>query len=362
MNTVIDFNGYFVQNQFKIKEYSLYLIHAESCNVIQNNFEVSTAPCTWDELDPETQQNYQRYQLEFGIDWDTGSQDCEINSKVLNAYLKRSNYIFISDKDKKKLLLDYIKNDIEDHKKYNFIYLDDLGYFAESKRPTTCSHHKSRKSICANDGVLKMYNWLKNSKFNTEIYRRKIHTIVDFAGCDLPRDVYEIKEFSAYSLNVNGNLSDSYYKIVGPPFENFEQLPLAYKFSYDYFYDMYGIGWTAGTCVYKKLKKELKNYFKFTTYVYVRNLQQKNLLKKLIGDLDCTFVCLNKFGYNVPLKMITKCESHDNPHRNICARDISRSMTKWLQENVMYKLKIRNEYLNRNSNFGEIYKRRKYNL
>lgn len=343
MNVIIDFNGYFSRSSFDVKEYCLYTIIVGI--VAANNCEIQYPSSLWEDLEDDIKKNYDNYYQRYGIQWEAGSNDAKSVREHIKTQMAIADCTFLRDENQKILLLNYLS---EHSSRYKLICLDDLGYSVKLRTSTECHNHDNRKeNICAKDNAESMLTWLRNSNYEDKRWRRKIHVIADFSGYEIIHNIYMIKEFSAYSLDITGQIYDELYDVVKPPFKDFEKLLLSYKFTYDYFYDIYGIQWISGTTKYKKFIEILKNYLKYTTFIYIRNSSQKKLLNQLIGDLHCTYICLDKFGYCEPPRMSTECIYHENPDRNNCVHDNSWNMLKWLQKTEMYKSKMRNNYLNR---------------
>ncbi|XP_057325544.1 uncharacterized protein LOC130667735 [Microplitis mediator] len=343
MNAVIDFNGYLTsENEYIIREYSL-LIVTESGKIIKNSLEVSKLSLLRKTMNKITKLNYNERYETYGILETSGSDEIHRIRKNITAVLKFVNYIFVLNENKLNQLIDFIKTKKINEKK--FICCDDLGYLVKPKNLPYCKFHDHPSdNNCVIDDVKSMLTWLTSNKFLYSVNRKKIHAVVDFVGYDMPHNAYVVKEISIHIMNHKGNLYKTYYGIVEPPCD-FEKLPANYQLAYGYFYDIYGIKWSRETIDVNEFKINLSKYFGNTTYIYVRNSNQKKLLKDSIGDFNCTIICLNKFGYNVPLKLLTKCKNHEKPNMNNCARDNSWNMMTWLQKTKIYKPKMRTDTL-----------------
>lgn len=322
INIVIDFNGYYLsENDFRIKEYSMYSIDAKSNQVVSKEFDVSAAPMLWGQLDNQQRDFYGVYYRSHGIEWSHGSRHSEsIESDLRNKFCFAKK-IFVQDQKKHELLIEYLNYD------FKAIYLTDFGLEVKNKMVTECENHtEPRRYNCANDNVLRMLRLLSS-------YRPKKESIViDFNGY-LINNKYVIKEYSLYIIE------DGTYKIVTNDFDvskppikkNKIELDAESEVEWKRFYSRHGIDWDFGTRDYKSTKSHLEKVFKEKSIIYVLDENKHKLLLSYFDDNPAAkFVHLNDYNFYFKPTMSTKCTNHQQKFKNNCANDNVERMLEWL--------------------------------
>ncbi|XP_074114310.1 uncharacterized protein LOC141537310 [Cotesia typhae] len=322
INIVIDFNGYYLsENDFRIKEYSMYLIDAKSNQVVLKEFDVSAAPMLWGQLDNQQRGSYDDYYLSHGIEWSYGSLYSEsIESNLRNKFCFAKK-IFVQNQKKHELLIEYLNYD------FKAIYLTDFGLEVKNKMVTECKNHtEPRRYNCANDNVLRMLSLLSS-------YRpKKESVVIDFNGY-LINHKYVIKEYSLYIIE------DGTYKIVRndievskPPIKkNQVELDAESEMEWKKFYSRHGIDWDFGTLDYKLTKSRLEKVFREKSIIYVLDENKHKLLLSYSDDnLAAKFVYLNDYNFYFRPTMSTKCTYHQQKFKNNCANDNVERMLDWL--------------------------------
>ncbi|XP_074114307.1 uncharacterized protein LOC141537306 [Cotesia typhae] len=348
-NLVFDFNGFFVNDKYVVKEYSSYLINEETYQIIYHEVDVLGSPIIQKAtIDEKSSESYNAFLNDIGIDSNKNVSDLELLKESLRSHLNVTNKVFVMDRSKHQYLLNYLDNNLTTR----FVYLADLGFKFEPKKNTTCINHKNPSTKnCAKDNAQIMLDWLSErkfgvslglSKFNlTEPQQRNI--IVDFSGYDLPDNKYAIKELNAILVDKNSELDKDLYLIVKPPYPDIQKLPTIFVDAYVEFEKRHGIGWNTGEDDFTKVSQTLKDYFKTATHIYVKNLEKQKLLEKFIGTKH-HFIRFEdlKIKYE-PIRRTDGCQNHHND-TSICAVVYSKFMLQWFENHILRRLPPRPDY------------------
>ncbi|KAH0554977.1 hypothetical protein KQX54_014258 [Cotesia glomerata] len=348
-NVVIDFNGFFVNDKYVVKEYSSYIIDEETYQVIYNEVGVLGSPIIQkDKSDEKSYKSYNKFLNDIGIDPNKGAPDFELSKESLQSHLNVTNKVFVMDRSKHQYLLNYFDNNLTT----GFVYLADLGFKFEPIKNTACSNHKNPSTKnCADDNAQIMLDWLSERKFGVSLGLNQLnlteplqrHVIVDFSGYDLPNNEYAIKELNAILVDKNSELDKDLYMIVKPPFPDIQKLPTIFVDAYLEFEKRHGIGWNTGEDDFTKVSQALNDYFETATHVYVKNLEKQKLLEKFIGTKH-HFIRFEdlKFRYE-PRKHTDDCEHHYNK-TSICAVVFSKFMLQWFEHHILRCLPPRHDF------------------
>lgn len=153
---------------------------------------------------------------------------------------------------------------------------------------------------------------------------KKVDIVIDFHEYYVPYERLQMKELAIVSLQPNskGVFIDSHY-VFKPPY-SWEQLPKNYQANYLYRYEVYGIPWQLGYTSAKSQESILMTHLYQAKRVFVCESNTKNLLLKIIGNVDIPILYLDTdddedvlFDYEFE----TKCLHHQNRSENNCAYD-----------------------------------------
>ncbi|KAH0554976.1 hypothetical protein KQX54_014254 [Cotesia glomerata] len=326
-NVVIDFNGFFINDQFVVKEYSLYVIDDETNQIIINLSGVLGLPIIQkDNVDKQSLENIDLYTKNFGIDWNSLGSNYGFDKHNLQTRLNVSNKVFVIDRSKHQLLLNCLENDLSP----GFVYLADLGFKFEPKMTTACKNHKERsKNNCANDNVEVMLRWLidryQRIGSGSRLKTPEKHIIVDFFGNSMKDNNFAICKLSA--IIANKRIPDDvnlYLSIKIPAADNTAQD--------DRFHKDNEIDGTVLTTDLEQLPMILIDYFKTATHIYVKNLSKQKLLERYIGE-DHNIIYLESLGFRSKQAESDKCTPHEE-NRGICRIDHSKNMLQWFMLNI----------------------------
>ncbi|KAL5948479.1 putative Bracovirus particle protein MdBV-1-3a [Microplitis demolitor] len=338
MILVIDFNGYLnSKNEFTIKEYSFYTMDIRG-DVYTNKFEVISPDVEdLDDLDSESEKNYEIYYQKYGIEWNTGTITKVEADTDISYHIPKSRKIFLADEEKKNQLINYIN--VRKTPKTNYVSLKDLGYKMNFSNSTNCHYHQSPSSNnCANDNVLDMVTFVKDKKLYDTNTCANLYSIIDF-NCYKYSNHSIIKEVSISRISIDGVVT-SRDLFVEKPINESHSGPGNYK----EYYQRYGIRWKAGNKFSRLITQNLLQTVKDSMRTYVKSNTQKNILLNLsTKDIGNKIICLDELGYDADNTELgfTACNWHDNKMANNCASDNVRLMTDWLYRKKLLPLQVR---------------------
>lgn len=332
-NVVIDFNGFFINDQFVLKEYSFFVLDDETYQIIISLSGVLGSPIVQtDNVDKQSLENINTFTQNFGIDWNSLSSNYGFDEHNLQTRLNVSNKVFVMDRFKHQSLLNYFKNDVST----GFVYLADLGFKFEPKMTNNCRNHKEHsKNNCVIDNVEVMLDWLvdrfQQISRGTGLKSPEKHIIVDFFGYSVKDNNFAIRKLSAIIANKRTQDDVNLFLSVEiPVFDGTAQVEPTMQD--DRFHKDNEIDGTVLTTYLEHLPEILSAYFESATHIYVKNTSKQKLLERYIGK-ERNIICLESLGYKSKRVESDKCTPHEENHA-ICRIDYSKNMLQWFKLNI----------------------------
>ncbi|XP_057339500.1 uncharacterized protein LOC130677000 [Microplitis mediator] len=331
---IIDFNGYYYNRKFVIKEIiAIGSFGPDSMNITSR---VTAPPGSC--LGPENRRHYRDFRRRCGIPWNNGEHNiCRLRRDLLDYVDDEDWVIYVRNDVKFRQLKEFLNFD----NPQNIFIFDDYGFYEQNLiRTNICPAHEAPlpQFYCAYYSGMEMIEWYLNMLKMTTV-------IIDFNGYYINGNKFIMKEFSIYGLNKYGVIVYHNFFVSKPPtdIENLSNVIDIYKRNY---YQKYGIDWSDGTHEISHLQTIIFNIFKIANvieHIFVKNKDYRNELKKLIFEYaQCTY--LDKLNYTEEMtseSVDTKCIYHTpgNTYRNMCADFRARKMAKWIMKMKYYKEK-----------------------
>ncbi|XP_044581717.1 uncharacterized protein LOC123263208 isoform X1 [Cotesia glomerata] len=327
MNAIIDFNGFYNSgNEYVIKEYSIRLIRDGTNEETDGLHRVSKKLTGWKVLSKNARNRYRDYFKTYGISWKTGTHGHKFIVKELWDVLRNSRTIYLLYEGKRNMLANYLGDELN----FRFEYFKEMGFDFKPDLHTECRYHEHpKKNNCANDNVSKMVEWF--TARITDFLRGNLIIVIDFNGWYFSDEEYMIKEYAMYFIHNKTNQVIFRDLQVSKAPVLWDQLDKYKRNEWEAYYRIYGIEWNHGTCDTESIKKNLKDKFRSSQEIYVRDQKNHNLLKKYL-DYDFEASRLTDMNLEFEDKMATKCKNHIQRSKNNCANDNASKMISLLSQ------------------------------
>ncbi|KAH0552290.1 hypothetical protein KQX54_008336 [Cotesia glomerata] len=322
---MVDFTGYYFNNQFIIKEFSRSKV-LENHRIRSLRTSLVTKPPVPDLLSQshENIDAYQNFYNTTGIEWTAGSLEIAILQREIKHKLKKRKIIYVETVEKAEQLISFLG------KRYSNIRpLDSFKQFnfRRSGLTSDCRVHNGANYQCAYSGAIELAAYVFD---NDILVQDNQSAVIDLNGYYDEEERFILKELSIIILNPLGFITYSNTFVAKP-------MGLQAPDTYDVYFKKYGIPWNAGDYDLSHIFNEVNDVIARSgslKVIFVRNIDIKSILMNRIisamtlKSLTAQIVCLDEINYKKMVIIVSDCRHYTNNYYfgDKCAGDYSRHM------------------------------------
>lgn len=335
ISLIVDFTGYYFNNQFIIKEFSESKFIENGCIRSLRTSSVTKPPVQ--DLLSQSHENinaFQNFYNTTGIEWTTGSLEIDILQREIKNKLEKKKIIYVETAEKTEQLMSFLGNRYD-----NIRPLDSFEQFnfRRSGLPSECRVHNGANYQCAFSGAIELAVYVSD---NDILVQDNQSAVIDLNGYYDEGNRFILKELSIIILNPFGFITYRNLFVAKP-------MDLQKPNTYDVYLKKYGIPWNAGDYDLSHIFNEVNDVIarsRMLKIIFVRNIDIKSILMNRIismmtlKSLTAQIVCLEEINYKEIVIFVSDCQHHTNSdyRGDKCAGDYAKHMVKWIMKNEFY--------------------------